>query len=129
MSKEEEGRALLNGDIDPRGAMSQAEQNTRQTLDLENQFTADMAEYLKKGGDLPARVDKKDRHKAMKNLEKGLKQIKFKNSKGENCFDSDQSPLKGVQAQVTLSKVPYKANMWFLTGAEAEVVPRARLLQ
>ena len=79
------------------------EEDFRKTIQLKNDIMDQVADMMTKGVVLESKVkteeDKKVEKKAEERLEQLMGQIR-KTNLGVNYLDSDQSPLKGIEAQV-----------------------------
>ena len=70
---------------------------TRRVFDLQNRVMADLANYIKSGGDLRDDTDEADKQRAMDELKVRLECSSISN----NCHSNgDQSSLRGLEAQV-----------------------------
>ena len=79
------------------------EENFRKTIELRNDVMDQMADMMSNGLVIEHKVDteekKEVKKKAEERLDNLLREIRITNL-GVNYLDSDQSPLKGIEAQV-----------------------------
>ena len=79
------------------------EENFRKTIELRNDIMDQMADLMTNGLVIEHKVDteekKEVKKKAEERLDNLLREIR-KSNLGVNYLDSDQSPLKGIEAQV-----------------------------
>lgn len=79
------------------------EENFRKTIQLRNDIMDQVADMMTKGLTIEHKVEteeeKEVKKKAEKRLDELLREIR-KSNLGVNYLDSEQSPLKGIEAQV-----------------------------
>ena len=79
------------------------EENFRKTIQLRNDIMDQVADMMTKGLTIEHKVEteeeKEVKKKAEERLDNLLREIRITNL-GVNYLDSDQSPLKGIEAQV-----------------------------
>ena len=79
------------------------EENFRKTIELRNDVMDQMADMMSNGLVIEHKVETKEEKevekKAEERLDNLLREIRI-NNLGVNYLDSDQSPLKGIEAQV-----------------------------
>ena len=81
------------------------EENFRKTLELRNDIMDQMADLMTNGLVIEHKVDTEEKKEVKKKAEERLDNLLRKIRKtnlGVNYLDSDQSPLKGIEAQVNI---------------------------
>ena len=79
------------------------EENFRKTIELRNDIMDQMADLMTNGLVIEHKVDTEEKKEVKKKAEERLDNLLRKIRKtnlGVNYLDSDQSPLKGIEAQV-----------------------------
>ena len=81
------------------------EENFRKTIELRNDVMDQMADMMSNGLVIEHKVDTEEKKEVKKKAEERLDNLLRKIRKtnlGVNYLDSDQSPLKGIEAQVNI---------------------------